>query len=565
MTLAESQPPFDSHRACHADGILDVARAPAPKAISAIGGSQRADPVANGSMFSQDVVSEGEKCGGNVSHEELIGGRYRRIRRVGAGSQAVVWECEDVVTSQRVACKSYAMAQAPMRDIAAEVRSLEIVGDHPNIVRLHDVIVGRQGSSRAGGVACEATGGAAGRVAEKGAGVRAGKAAEVVNSCKHDNSSAPPISAAASQPLDPSIDASVHVLMELVPGDDLLTEILQRGPLAEPLASALFRQLASAVAYCHASGVMHRDIKPDNVLLLRPPNSAPSGPRIATSLVKEHATCCATSVAAEISAGTGTEHAAEISATVARQTGGAATFARETACGTASGGARAPDLPILEQPRRVTPYKAVLNAAAAAATGASSAALPPAGGGRRAAREPRAEEGLWGWLIGARLFPSAAGRGASSDALGAQGRGANSPLRVVPGKVVGRRFAGKSTRVHPMAGDEAEATFGAALTPQSAQSAYSSSSSAFSSLSSACPISLAPTPSPTSILPSPSLVSHSLSRTPAPSTPCHLTIAAGEEIGERRCPLTPTSAESSSFSAMGAGWAHVGAERGIWG
>ncbi|CAI7883033.1 unnamed protein product [Closterium sp. NIES-54] len=265
MTHAESQPPSESHRAWHAESFLDFARAPAPLAPSPINDSLRADCVADGSKFSQHVGSAGEKCNGDVSGDELIGGRYRRIRRVGAGSQAVVWECEDVVTLQRVACKSYAMAQAPMRDIAAEVRSLEIVGDHPNIVRLHDVVVGRQGTTRAGGVACGGTGGAACRKAEIGAGVRAGNAAESDNSCKPDNSSAAPILPATSQPLNPSIDASVHVLMELVPGDDLLTEILQRGPLAEPLASALFRQLASAVAYCHASGVMHRDIKPDNM------------------------------------------------------------------------------------------------------------------------------------------------------------------------------------------------------------------------------------------------------------------------------------------------------------
>jgi len=43
------------------------------------------------------------------------------------------------------------------------------------------------------------------------------------------------------------------------------------GPLPEKHAKGVFRELVSAVAYCHLNSIMHRDIKPENVLFLRPP------------------------------------------------------------------------------------------------------------------------------------------------------------------------------------------------------------------------------------------------------------------------------------------------------
>ncbi|CAI5509865.1 unnamed protein product [Closterium sp. Naga37s-1] len=47
---------------------------------------------------------------------------------------------------------------------------------------------------------------------------------------------------------------------------------MERGPMVdEAQAVNLARQLASAVAFCHASGIVHRDIKPDNVLVVMRP------------------------------------------------------------------------------------------------------------------------------------------------------------------------------------------------------------------------------------------------------------------------------------------------------
>ena len=48
---------------------------------------------------------------------------------------------------------------------------------------------------------------------------------------------------------------------------DLLTEIERHDGLDEDLARKYWRQLLDAVAACHAAGVAHRDIKPDNCLI----------------------------------------------------------------------------------------------------------------------------------------------------------------------------------------------------------------------------------------------------------------------------------------------------------
>jgi serine/threonine protein kinase len=65
-------------------------------------------------------------------------------------------------------------------------------------------------------------------------------------------------------------DADVlYLVMEYVDGGELQSYITKRGRLEEAEARRIFRQVVTAVAYCHARNVIHRDIKHKNILLDR--------------------------------------------------------------------------------------------------------------------------------------------------------------------------------------------------------------------------------------------------------------------------------------------------------
>jgi serine/threonine-protein kinase len=63
--------------------------------------------------------------------------------------------------------------------------------------------------------------------------------------------------------------AGLYFVTELVDGEDLKMAIRRRGPWPPAGAAALGVTLAEALAAAHAQGVVHRDVKPNNVMIAR--------------------------------------------------------------------------------------------------------------------------------------------------------------------------------------------------------------------------------------------------------------------------------------------------------
>jgi eukaryotic-like serine/threonine-protein kinase len=137
----------------------------------------------------------------------LFDGRYRILRKLGSGGMANVYLAEDEELGRRVAIKilneRYASDDSFNERFRREAKSAAALS-HPNIVSIYD----------------------------RGEG-----------------------------------DGRPYIAMEVVEGRSLKELILQRGPL--PIAEAVeyAKQILHAVRFAHRNGIIHRDIKPHNILL----------------------------------------------------------------------------------------------------------------------------------------------------------------------------------------------------------------------------------------------------------------------------------------------------------
>ena len=60
---------------------------------------------------------------------------------------------------------------------------------------------------------------------------------------------------------------SILIVMEYCQGIDLFDVIDKHGPLKEDVARVIFRQLLASILICHDNGVLHRDIKDENIII----------------------------------------------------------------------------------------------------------------------------------------------------------------------------------------------------------------------------------------------------------------------------------------------------------
>lgn len=65
-----------------------------------------------------------------------------------------------------------------------------------------------------------------------------------------------------------SFETQKHIVfvMELCAGGDLLNYARKRRKLSEDIARYVFRQVVEGLHYCHSKGIVHRDMKLDNLL-----------------------------------------------------------------------------------------------------------------------------------------------------------------------------------------------------------------------------------------------------------------------------------------------------------
>ncbi|WP_162795327.1 serine/threonine-protein kinase, partial [Nonomuraea lactucae] len=141
----------------------------------------------------------------------MVGGRYRLLRTIGQGGMGTVWQAHDEVLGRDVAVKEV----HPPPDLTGAER---------------DVFSGRTFREAR----------AAGRVAHPGVAA----VYDVLEEHGHP-----------------------WIVMQLVRSRTLGELVRENGPMPPARAAAVGLQVLEALRAAHAAGVLHRDVKPDNVLL----------------------------------------------------------------------------------------------------------------------------------------------------------------------------------------------------------------------------------------------------------------------------------------------------------
>ncbi|GAP53389.1 serine/threonine-protein kinase [Streptomyces azureus] len=180
--------------------------------------------------------------GGTGAQSRSVGGRYRLIERIGSGGTGTVWRAYDELVQRDVAVKQPRLPGDPEDEshrraahrLYREARAAARV-DHPAAVTIHDVVVEpeRQPDARDGRID------------------------------RHR-----PVGRDGLTAIDAALDGLPWIVMELVQGESL-HEVLRRGPVDAREAARIGLAVLGALRAAHAVGIVHRDVKPANVLLGR--------------------------------------------------------------------------------------------------------------------------------------------------------------------------------------------------------------------------------------------------------------------------------------------------------
>ena len=137
-------------------------------------------------------------------------GRYRLVAELGRGAMGVVYRAEDPLLNRTVAIKCIILMDDPAARAEYEARFFQEAKaagglNHPNLITIHDV--GREGDI-------------------------------------------------------------AYMAMELLEGTEL-RELMARGRLPLAFALEVVAQVADGLSFAHEHGVVHRDIKPGNIMIVR--------------------------------------------------------------------------------------------------------------------------------------------------------------------------------------------------------------------------------------------------------------------------------------------------------
>jgi serine/threonine-protein kinase len=138
---------------------------------------------------------------------EIVAGKYQIERLIGSGGMAEVYAAVNIRTSRRVALKWILPALATSPEVLARFRREALAAgriNHPNVVTIFDVV-------------------------------------------EHQSSAC--------------------MVMELLAGETLATRLVRTKPMAVEEAIAIIVLAMRGVSAAHTQGVIHRDLKPDNIFL----------------------------------------------------------------------------------------------------------------------------------------------------------------------------------------------------------------------------------------------------------------------------------------------------------